>query len=351
MQSQSYSSFYMRMRQTYAPGAHQQEHHANDDSPQHQQQQQQQQQQRRSDVMDASPETAYAPPSLWSRGASSVEKSRPLSEVVAPPPPPPSFRARQSEGRYDVGALAEIQQKLAAIQNRGSPAQYEVPQQRPHPHPQPQQQQQQSKQHEQIVPYSPSAAQPGVDYKPVGGCGAPVERRVSPYSPVISSPSSRSSKHEELHDKFTTKNVPPTPAAGCGGEADDEVLTPQELTFLRVVEFAVPVAVYAQLEPTAGIVAVCEQAIAKLFPQHLVLIRPDGVAAVELVIEELCELNEDEKICALDCVVQAKGTTRRQLIRVVCPDSIARGTLFKLVCARRTQLENAKRQQKNGHAP
>ncbi|RNF07643.1 putative antigenic protein [Trypanosoma rangeli] len=297
VQSPSYSSFYVQLRRAYAPV----------------------ESQRR-------PEVVRVPPSAEMTISS------------------PSLCAPSAEGRNGAGAIAEIERKLAAIRRQNDTLQYRyngdqhVEEQRCRQgggggEPQQQQQQRQGASSAGPLVHSGQGDDPGKRL------GVTVEREdVDLVSPVLSSPSSRSSNENLLPTNQPSLSLP-SAVPETKETDDDERLTPQEMASLRVIELAVPAAVYAQLEPGASLVEVCAQATVKLFPSHLVLLRPDGVAAVELVIGELYELNEDESACALDCIVQARGTTRQQLIRLTCADAIARGALFKLLCARRTQLE------------
>ncbi|KAF5225457.1 hypothetical protein TcYC6_0067850 [Trypanosoma cruzi] len=305
MQSLSCSSFYMKMRQTYAPVASQ----------------------RRPELMRASP------PLTREAGINSMEIFGSPLEMMTPSP---SFRGPSAEGHSSAGAIAEIQRKLTAIQRKNGKPQYQ------HQNDRKEEQQQKQQKQQQDASYSNALFDPEKGGNPIKGISTALEQEVDSLSPVLSSPSSRFSNENDFSKKQPSMPLSP-PVPGHKGTGEDEMLTPQEMAFLRVVEFAVPVSVHAQLEPGATLVKLCDKVTVKLFPSHLVLIRPDGVAAVELVIEELCELNEDEGACALDCIVQARGTTRRRLIRVICTDAIARGALFKLLCARRTQLEDSGR--------
>ncbi|ORC92292.1 putative antigenic protein [Trypanosoma theileri] len=222
-------------------------------------------------------------------------------------------------------AITEVQQKLAAIQSRNGMGQNRRCLQEH------QQGRGEGQERQRDLMYS---AQHLRDNK----LSKPLEDETSPVSPAISSTSSGSSRHGEFINNHPSGVTAPTTNKGIDNNNDDEKLTPQEMAFLRVVEFSAPLRVYAQLDPGSKPVSICDEAIAKLFPHHLVLVRPEGVAAVELVIEELCELNEDDVDGALDCILQPKGTSRRQLVRILCSDALARGALFKLISARRTLL-------------
>lgn len=265
---------------------------------------------RRSELMGAS-----LPPRGTGTSAMEDFRSPPVSVMTTSSPSPVLPTA---EEKCRAGALADLRRKLAALQRQ----QQEDPQRGPS--------------------CSHSPVQPDSGGVPPGKPGIMMEHKLGSHSSALSPLSSSSSNEKNFYSNKTSKAVFSGTTEHTKRD-DDETLTLQEMTFLRVVEFAIYVDLYAQLEPGAPIVELCRQATVKLFPRHLVFIRPDGVAVVELVIEELCELNEDEKTCALDCIVQANHAAHRQLIRAVCLDAIARGALFKLVSARRTQLEDVKR--------
>ncbi|RNF00898.1 putative antigenic protein [Trypanosoma conorhini] len=293
MQSPSYSSFYVKMRQAYAAAGPQ----------------------RRPEAM------------------------RPPTPAEMTTTPSPACRAPAAEGRYDAGAIAGIERKLAAVRGQSGTPLYRCSNDQRDEQERLRRQGGEQQRQRGASSASPPVVYSGHDGDPATkGLCATVEQEVELVTPVLSPPSSRSPNENGPPTNQPSLSLPSAVPARKEPD-DDDRLTPQEMSILRVVEFAVPVVVHAQLEPGASLVEVCEEATVKLFPSHLVLIRPDGVAAVELVIGELYELNEDEGASALDCIVQARGTTRRQLIRLTCTDAIARGALFKLLCARRTQLE------------
>ncbi|KAH9601496.1 hypothetical protein LSM04_002843 [Trypanosoma melophagium] len=317
MQLQSYSSFYTQMRQAYATVIPQS-----------------------TSLPTSTPASVMHTPSLnaapqyqqhQQRSEISVDTPKPLSEMTQRTP----SGGVDSSGGSMPYVISEVQQKLAAIQSRNGTGQGQNQQYMRQPQQVREEVEQQREQRQRDLIYG--GPQLRVNKSP-----EPADAEKSPFFPAISSTSSGGSKQAEVMNNRPHGVMFPPSNKGVDSSNDDENLTPQEMAFLRVVEFSAPLSVYAQLEPGSKLVSVCDQAIAKLFPHHLVLVRPEGVAAVELVIEELCELNENGIDGALDCILQPKGTSQRQLVRIFCSDAVARGAIFKLLCARRTLLGGTK---------
>lgn len=136
----------------------------------------------------------------------------------------------------------------------------------------------------------------------------------------------------------TTDSVPRV-ASPAAVAQDDSGLTPAELDVLRVAELDAKVKVLADVSQrsTGELTNLCDEAVVKVFPRHVVFSRPSGSPVVELVIAELFELTEDDAQQTLRFHLQrASGVT---VIEVVTPSVAVRSALYKLVCSKRNALE------------
>jgi hypothetical protein len=136
---------------------------------------------------------------------------------------------------------------------------------------------------------------------------------------------------------------------------EEEMLLPQELQCLRSAELDSSVAVYADLRkgaaggttdadstlPPPQLTLLCEDASVKIFPQLVVLSRPNGSPLVEMVIAELNELTEDDSRGTLAFSLR-KHDGSVTVVEVQCGSPAARSTLYKLVCSKRNLLDARK---------
>ena len=133
---------------------------------------------------------------------------------------------------------------------------------------------------------------------------------------------------------------------------NDTGLSEEEMSAIRVFEFDARVRVSADVRKphdleAANIVgnpsklrlqSLCDDAIAKVFPKHVVFVRSDGSPVVEIVISELFELTEDDLRQSLTFhLQQQKGGIA--VIEVVCANSSVRSALYKIIVAKRNFLE------------
>ena len=161
---------------------------------------------------------------------------------------------------------------------------------------------------------------------------------------------------------------------------EEDILTEEELACLRVIEIEHHVRVLAQLPTStararhnekyglgdavaaamggpssshavaqADLTVIGDDAIVKIYPRHVVLTRAGGGPLVEFVIAELSEIIEREEVNGLDFVLkQRRGggggnghdepPPRTTVIQIQCPHEPSRSAIYKIVCAKRTQL-------------
>jgi hypothetical protein len=165
----------------------------------------------------------------------------------------------------------------------------------------------------------------------VPSASAPPARLAEPVPPTLSAAAS------------------PLRAAAAPAAPADGGLSAEELTTLRVVELDCKVRVLADttehavqdiaaLSPSRLTMSVlCEDATVKIFPRHVVFSRPNGSPVVEIVILELFELTEDDGRGALTFYLQRVNGVA--VISVATESAAARAVIYKLVCAKRNQLE------------
>ena len=135
------------------------------------------------------------------------------------------------------------------------------------------------------------------------------------------------------------------PAAG-----DEGGLSAPELAALRVVELDSKVKVSADVSNRSAstpmeemspskltLQPLCDDATAKVFPKHVVFARANGSPVVEIVIGELFELTEDDTRHSLTFYLQR--TSGVAVIEVACANAATRSALYKIVCAKRNQLD------------
>jgi hypothetical protein len=166
-------------------------------------------------------------------------------------------------------------------------------------------------------------------------------------------------------------------AAADGSDRGDSV-DATELVAARVVELDGDVAVFAQdgaaasaapaaggnpdapsasVGPAAQPVLICPSATVKIFARHVVAARSDtGAPVAELVIAELFQLTEDEGANSvtffLGPVLEASEASRSAsytsasvvaastVVEMRCSTPAQRRALYKLVCARRSAIED-----------
>lgn len=162
-------------------------------------------------------------------------------------------------------------------------------------------------------------------------------------------------------------NAAPHPGAGASSQEfqppqfnEEDILTEEEMSSLRVIELERHVRVLAELPmstararhneqfgvqvsnrgppPSHDLSVIGDDAIVKIYPKHVVLTKSNGVPLVEFVIAELFEINEHEHLHALDfCLRQKDGNST--VIQIQCPHEPTRSAIYKLVCSKRVQVQ------------
>jgi hypothetical protein len=127
------------------------------------------------------------------------------------------------------------------------------------------------------------------------------------------------------------------------GVDDDETLTPAELRALRMIEIAAPVRVLlGELHhPPKPMQLLADEANVRIFPRHVFISRPhNGAPIAEIVIMELSELTEDEQRGTLSFCIRKPNDLTTTVVEVYCADAASRSAMYKIVCSKRSALEN-----------
>lgn len=188
----------------------------------------------------------------------------------------------------------------------------------------------------------------GQRLRPGGGHDTSFPNEAAPSAAKVIQPSSDQRFLPQQASTWVPEAPPQLPPVGdSSGAMDDEVLTAEELRCLRVVELAWPVSVAygeqrtSDASPTS-LRQLAEEATIKIYPRHVFLCRAaNGAPVAEIVIAELSELSEDEEKGSLSFFLKKSGGDGGfTVVEITCADALSRSAIYKLVCNRRSTIEN-----------